>query len=60
VRFWEDIWLGDVSLAIQYPSLYNIVMQKMYLYICFIPYTFEYWLSKEIIWTKMGCLDALM
>jgi hypothetical protein len=28
VRFWEDIWLGDVPLAIRYPSLYNIAMQK--------------------------------
>jgi hypothetical protein len=28
VRFWEDVWLGDVPLAIQYPSLFNIMMQK--------------------------------
>jgi hypothetical protein len=28
VRFWEDIWLGDMSLAQQYPSLYNIVQHK--------------------------------
>jgi hypothetical protein len=28
VRFWEDIWLGDTSLANQYPSLYNIVQRK--------------------------------
>jgi hypothetical protein len=28
VRFWEDIWLGDTSLAQQYPSLYNIVQRK--------------------------------
>ena len=28
VRFWEDIWLGNVSLAQQYPSLYNIVQRK--------------------------------
>jgi hypothetical protein len=28
VRFWEDVWLGDTSLAQQYPSLYNIVQQK--------------------------------
>jgi len=27
-RFWEDIWLGDVPLAQQYPSLYNIVQRK--------------------------------
>ena len=24
-RFWENTWLGDTSLALQYPSLYNIV-----------------------------------
>ena len=24
-RFWEDTWLGETPLAIQYPSLYNIV-----------------------------------
>jgi hypothetical protein len=24
-RFWVDTWLGDKSLAQQYPSLYNIV-----------------------------------
>jgi hypothetical protein len=27
-RFWEDIWLGESSLASQYPSLYNIVNHK--------------------------------
>jgi hypothetical protein len=27
-RFWEDTWLGDTSLATQYPSLYNIVRTK--------------------------------
>jgi hypothetical protein len=27
-RFWEDVWLGDVPLAQQYPSLYNIVQRK--------------------------------
>jgi hypothetical protein len=27
-RFWEDVWLGEVSLADQYPSLYNIVLYK--------------------------------
>jgi hypothetical protein len=49
VRFWEDIWLGDMPLAIQYLSLYNIVMRKKNICtLCFIPYTFEYWLSKEI------------
>jgi hypothetical protein len=24
-RFWEDTWLGDISLCEQYPSLYRIV-----------------------------------
>jgi hypothetical protein len=28
VRFWEDTWLGDTPLAIQYPSLYCIVQRK--------------------------------
>src|SRR6187399_2296217 len=27
-RFWEDTWLGDTPLAMQYPSLYNIVQRK--------------------------------
>jgi hypothetical protein len=27
-RFWEDIWLGDKSLADEYPSLYNIANHK--------------------------------
>src|SRR6266536_4971023 len=27
-RFWEDTWLGETPLAIQYPSLYNIVQRK--------------------------------
>jgi hypothetical protein len=27
-RFWEDVWLGNISLANQYPSLYNIVRTK--------------------------------
>ena len=29
-RFWEDTWLGDSPLAMQYPSLYNIVQRKQY------------------------------
>jgi hypothetical protein len=28
VLFWEDVWLGDTPLALQYPSLYNIVQRK--------------------------------
>ena len=24
-RFWEDTWLGDEPLSVQYPSLYGIV-----------------------------------
>ncbi|WVZ57524.1 hypothetical protein U9M48_007901, partial [Paspalum notatum var. saurae] len=28
IRFWEDIWLGRVSLKYQYPSLFNIVRKK--------------------------------
>jgi hypothetical protein len=27
-RFWEDTWLGNKSLAQQYPSLYNIMHRK--------------------------------
>jgi hypothetical protein len=27
-RFWEDTWFGDTPLALQYPSLYNIVRRK--------------------------------
>ena len=27
-RFWDDTWLGDKPLALQYPSLYNIVQHK--------------------------------
>ena len=27
-RFWEDTWLGETPLALQYPSLYNIVQRK--------------------------------
>ena len=27
-RFWEDTWLGDKPLAIQYPSLFNIAQRK--------------------------------
>ena len=27
-RFWEDTWLGDTPLRVQYPSLYNIVRRK--------------------------------
>ena len=28
IRFWEDTWLGDTPLQIQYPSLYSITNQK--------------------------------
>lgn len=24
-RFWEDPWMGETPLALQYPRLYNIV-----------------------------------
>jgi hypothetical protein len=27
-RFWEDTWLGDKPLALQYPSLFVIVQHK--------------------------------
>ena len=27
-RFWEDTWLGETPLAVQYPTLYNIVQCK--------------------------------
>jgi hypothetical protein len=30
-RFWEDTWLGDAPLAIQYPDLYSIVYRKQVL-----------------------------
>ena len=26
-RFWEDTWLGETPLALQYPSLYRIVQR---------------------------------
>ena len=26
--FWEDIWLVDTSLALQYLNLYNIIVRK--------------------------------
>jgi hypothetical protein len=26
--FWEDTWLGETPLALQYPALYNIVQRK--------------------------------
>jgi hypothetical protein len=41
IRFWEDTWLGESPLAIQYPSLYNIVQRKM----CWSP---RYW-SKPLL-----------
>ena len=27
-RFWEDTWLGDTPLAVQYPTLYNLAQHK--------------------------------
>ena len=27
-RYWEDTWLGDTPLALQYPSLYSIVQRR--------------------------------
>ena len=27
-RFWEDPWMGNMTLAAQYPTLYNIVRHK--------------------------------
>uniref|UniRef100_A0A453LKY2 Reverse transcriptase zinc-binding domain-containing protein n=1 Tax=Aegilops tauschii subsp. strangulata TaxID=200361 RepID=A0A453LKY2_AEGTS len=27
-RFWEDTWLGETPLALQYPSLYCIVQRR--------------------------------
>jgi hypothetical protein len=28
IRFWEDIWFGSYSLAIQYWDIYSIVNEK--------------------------------
>jgi hypothetical protein len=28
IRFWEDTWLGNTSLRVQYPNLFNIVRRK--------------------------------
>uniref|UniRef100_A0A453AP63 Reverse transcriptase zinc-binding domain-containing protein n=1 Tax=Aegilops tauschii subsp. strangulata TaxID=200361 RepID=A0A453AP63_AEGTS len=28
MRFWEDTWLGETPLAIQYPSLYRIIQRR--------------------------------
>ena len=28
VRFWEDMWLGNMPYKCQYPGLYNIVRKK--------------------------------
>jgi hypothetical protein len=28
VRFWEDMWVGNLPLKFQYPSLYNIARKK--------------------------------
>ena len=27
-RFWDDTWLGDTPLALQYPTLYRIVQRR--------------------------------
>ena len=27
-HFWEDTWLGETPLALQYPSLYSIVQRR--------------------------------
>ena len=27
-RFWEDTWLGDTPLALQYPTLHHIVQRR--------------------------------
>ena len=27
-RFWEDTWLGETPLALQYPSLYSIIQRR--------------------------------
>ena len=29
-RFLEDVWIRDTSLAMQFPSLYNIMRRKMF------------------------------
>jgi hypothetical protein len=28
IRFWEDLWFGSYSLAIQYWDIYSIVNEK--------------------------------
>jgi hypothetical protein len=28
-KFWEDSWIGNVPLAQQYPSLYNIMENRL-------------------------------
>jgi hypothetical protein len=29
IRFWKDLWIGDIALKVQYPNLFNIVRQKI-------------------------------
>ena len=28
IRFWEDVWIGNMSLKDKYPTLYNLVRRK--------------------------------
>jgi len=27
-RFWDDTWVGDKSLKVKYPSLYNMLLDR--------------------------------
>jgi hypothetical protein len=29
IRFWKDLWIGDIALKVQYPNLFNIVRRKI-------------------------------
>lgn len=28
IRFWEDVWIGNQSLAEQFPNLYNLTFSR--------------------------------
>jgi hypothetical protein len=56
--FWEDIWLGNTSLATWYPTLYNIIRTKNVLVADVLNKTPLNIRFKSTGMGEMGCLDT--
>jgi hypothetical protein len=57
IRFWEDLWIGNEPLMKKYPSLYNIVREKMRQWLKY--YSIKHLFYKSTCGGKLGQVVAV-